>query len=156
MLKIYCQDCGAPTAYSNNKPKFCSSCGKSFDKNTVIDKSKLQKQTMIKSEALKKSIIDDDDFYDEEYDEYEDIASVPNINKIDFEISEISPKKIKMKDILPNISDEIISSEKIKTKNIKQSKKISKIKNQEFLNQFKAEAGTLRPSVRKTRKTSDG
>mgnify|MGYP001578152382 CR=1 FL=1 len=31
MANIFCQDCGAKTAYTlNNKPKFCQSCGEKF------------------------------------------------------------------------------------------------------------------------------
>jgi hypothetical protein len=30
MLKIYCSECGSPTEYSLNKPKFCTNCGNSF------------------------------------------------------------------------------------------------------------------------------
>lgn len=156
MLKIYCQDCGAPTVYSNSKPKFCSSCGKPFDKNIVVNQVQLQKPTLIRSENFKKTLIDDDDIYDEDDASYEDVKNVPNINKIDFEISELSHKKIQMKDILPNIQEETQASKEEKIKKIKQSRKGSKIKDQEFLNQFKAEAGTLRPSMRRTRKSSDG
>ena len=39
MANIFCQDCGAKTAYTlNNKPKFCQSCGEKF-KETVTDAS---------------------------------------------------------------------------------------------------------------------
>lgn len=39
MANIFCQDCGAKTAYTlNNKPKFCQSCGEKFT-GTVTDAS---------------------------------------------------------------------------------------------------------------------
>ena len=158
MLKIYCTECGAPTEYSLNKPKFCSSCGKPFDKNIVVNPVQLQKPTITKFEKIKKSISTDEDHYDEEDDNYyEDNASVPNINKIDFEISDITHNKIKMRDVLPKRSEVTSSSSEEIAKPSKNNKLIKKkVKNQEFLNQFKAEAGTLRPSTRRTRKTSDG
>jgi hypothetical protein len=42
------------------------------------------------------------------------------------------------------------------TQKNKKSKKVQKTRNQEFLNQFKDEAGTLRPSSRRNRNSLDG
>lgn len=53
MLKLYCTECGSPTSYSASKPKFCSSCGTSFDK-LVVNKVLLQKPTADKPVAPKK------------------------------------------------------------------------------------------------------
>lgn len=40
MLKHYCPECGNPTNYALNKPKFCSSCGLNFDtKDNLNSKS---------------------------------------------------------------------------------------------------------------------
>ena len=144
MLKVYCQDCGSPTNYSNTKPKFCSSCGKSFHKNILANTVKLQKP-IIKDE--------NDDFYDED----EIVANIPNINKLDFDIGYTQPTKIKIKDIISDIPEELLSG----TEDQKKPKKIKniknrKIKNQEFLKEIKSEAGTLRPSRNKSRESSDG
>jgi len=160
MLKIYCQDCGSPTTYSDVKPKFCSSCGKPFDKNIVINKAQPQKPTITKPQNIKinkpsLNIEDNEDDIHED-DEEESTASIPNINKIDFEIADIKPSKIKMGDIISNISEESLSSTaEFKTAKTKKSKKPYKVKNQDFINQFKAEAGSLRPS-RPNRNKSDG
>lgn len=163
MLKIYCQDCGSPTAYSNIKPKFCSSCGKPFDKNIIVNPVQLQKPTItnpqnfkIKKPILRAEDYDNEDIYDEEDQEID--ATVPDINKLDFDITDIKPNKIKMKDIISDIPEEALSA----TEPVRRSKKVknikvkNKVKNQEFLNQFKAEAGTLRPSARRAKEPSDG
>ena len=162
MLKIYCQDCGSPTLYTSLKPKFCSSCGKSFDKTIVVNPVQMQKPTFTKPQNIQKQVksnIDDDYDYDDNEDT-DNINYVPNINKIDIEISEVRPTKIKMGDIISNLPEETFSSTEntkpSKTKKSKPAPKKNKQKNSEFLNQFKAEAGTLRPSYRKNRKEIDG
>lgn len=163
MLKIYCQDCGSPTSYTSLKPKFCSSCGKSFDKNIVVNPVQMQKPTFTKPQNIKKQIksnIDDDNDNYDDNDDTESIDYVPNIDKIDIEISEVRPTKIKMRDIIGNLPEESFpNTENIKPSKTKKTKvlpKNNKQKNSEFLNQFKNEAGTLRPSYRKNRKEIDG
>ena len=120
MLKIYCQDCGSPTSYTSLKPKFCSSCGKSFDKTIVVNPVQMQKPTFTKPQNVQKQVksnIDDDYDYDDNEDT-DNINYVPNINKIDIEISEVRPTKIKMGDIISNLPEETFSS----TENTKSSK----------------------------------
>jgi len=113
MLKIYCQDCGAPTTYSDNKAKFCSSCGKPFDKSIVVNKVLLQKPTITKPQdiKIKKPILKAEDYDNEDdiYDEDEVIASVPDISKLDFDIADVRPSKIKMKDIISDIPEEALA-----------------------------------------------
>lgn len=160
MLKIYCQDCGSPTAYSDIKPKFCSSCGKSFHKNMIINKVQPQKPTTTKPQNIKinKPVLRAEDEEDDNYedDEQESTANIPNISRIDFEIADIKPNKIKMGEIISNISEEsLFSDTEFKTSKAKKNKKPYKVKNQDFINQFKAEAGSLRPS-RPNRNKSDG
>lgn len=160
MLKMYCRDCGGPTSYTNLKPKFCSSCGGSFDKTIIVNPIQMQKPVFTKSQNIKKQIksnIEDD------YDDNEDtdnIDYVPNISKIDIEVSEVKPIKIKLRDIVSNLPEEAFSQvENIKPIKIKKGKAMPKKnqqKNSEFLNQFKAEAGTLRPSHKRDRKEVDG
>lgn len=164
MLKIYCQDCGSPTSYTSLKPKFCSSCGKSFDKTIVVNKVQMEKPTFTKPQRPQniqkqvKSNIDEDYDYDNE--DSDNINYIPNINKIDIEISEVRPSKIRMGDIISNLPEEAFSStENVKSTKTKKGKAVpkkNKQKNSEFLNQFKAEAGTLRPSYARNRKEIDG
>jgi hypothetical protein len=65
-----------------------------------------------------------------------------------------------MGDIISNLPEEAFSStENIKPTKTKKGKAVpkkNKQKNSEFLNQFKAEAGTLRPSYARNRKEIDG
>ena len=160
MLKMYCQDCGSPTSYTSSKPKFCSSCGASFNKTIIVNPVQMQKPVFTKPQNTKKQIqsnIEDD------YDDNEDtdnIDYVPNISKIDIEISEVRPVKMKLRDIVSNLPEEAFSqvenTKPIKTKKGKGIAKKNQQKNSEFLNQFKAEAGTLRPSYKRDRKEVDG
>ena len=74
MLKIYCSQCGSPTEYSLNKPKFCSSCGASFYSNLKIV-SKIQPKPIV-------NINNDID----ESEDYTEVSQVPEINNLDFDI----------------------------------------------------------------------
>jgi len=160
MLKMYCRDCGGPTSYTSLKPKFCSSCGASFDKTIIVNPVQMQKPVFTKPQNTKKQIqsnIEDD------YDDNEDtdnVNYVPNISKIDIEISDVRPVKIKLRDIVSNLPEEAFSEveniKPIKTKKGKAMPKKNQQKNSEFLNQFKAEAGTLRPSYKRDKKEVDG
>jgi len=161
MLKIYCQDCGSPTSYTSLKPKFCSSCAKPFDKSIVVNKVQMEKPTFTKPQNIKKQVksnVDDDYDYDNE--DSDNIDYVPDIDKIDIEISEVKPRKIKLGDIVNNLTEEAFSqvenSKPIKMKKSKNTQKKNQIKNSKFLNEFKSEAGTLRPSNRRNRKEIDG
>lgn len=157
MLKMYCQECGSPTPYLDVKPKFCSSCGNKFDKsqnNQVINNKNIKNET-------KSNLGYSEDDYDNDNDNFEfddEITSVPNINKIDFEVSEVKPLKVKMSDILTRSKEDNYSeAEEIENfgKPKKPSKKKYKPKNHEFLKKFQSEAGTLRP-LRKNKDKSDG
>jgi hypothetical protein len=110
MLKVYCSQCGSPTSYSAAKPKFCSGCGRSFD-GTIINKVQNQQPTIIKREPIKKIIpkiqpkaqienYDDGDDY-----EGEEINHVPEISRLDCEISESKPRGVKIKDLAGTSND---------------------------------------------------
>jgi len=110
MLKVYCSQCGSPTSYSAAKPKFCSGCGRSFD-GTIINKVQNQQPTIIKREPIKKIIpkiqpkaqienYDDGDDY-----EGEEINYVPEISRLDCEISESKPRGVKIKDLAGTSND---------------------------------------------------
>lgn len=156
---MYCRDCGGPTSYTSLKPKFCSSCGASFDKTIIVNPVQMQKPVFTKPQNTKKQIQSniEDDYDDEDTD---NVNYVPNISKIDIEISEVRPVKMKLRDILSNLPEEAFSevenTKPIKTKKSKATPKKNKQKDSEFLNQFKAEAGTLRPSYKRDRKEVDG
>jgi uncharacterized Zn finger protein (UPF0148 family) len=147
MLKLYCTECGSPTSYSASKPKFCSSCGTSFDK-LVVNKVLLQKPTADKpvapkkiSPRLQKSVNAEDE--DTDFDDSEDeINSVPQINRLDVEIDErYEDKKEKTR-----IGD-IIGSSRGGTKREKiKGKPVTKADRKKFLEDFQREAGSIRSS----------
>lgn len=159
MLKMYCRDCGSPTSYTSLKPKFCSSCGASFDKTIIVNPVQMQKSVFTKPQNIKKQIQSNikDDYDDNEG--LDNVNYVPNISKIDIEISDVKPVKMKLRDILSNLPEEAFSevenTKPIRTKKSKVAPKKNKQKDSEFLNQFKAEAGTLRPSYKRDRKEVD-
>ena len=143
MLKIYCTECGNPTTYTSIKPKFCSSCGISFDK-LVVNKVLLQKPTSDQPKMPKRILprlerqaevenYDDDD-------DYSDINHVPNINNLDVEIQEVlAPKKTKIGDIIGSAKPGL-KREKIK------GKTLTKADRKKFLEDFQREAGSIRSS----------
>jgi hypothetical protein len=121
----------------------------------------MEKPTFTKPQNIKKQVksnVDDDYDYDNE--DSDNIDYVPDIDKIDIEISEVKPRKIKLGDIVNNLPEEAFSqvenSKPIKMKKSKNTQKKNQIKNSKFLNEFKSEAGTLRPSNRRNRKEIDG
>lgn len=131
MLKVYCSQCGSPTSYSAAKPKFCSGCGRSFD-GTIINKVQNQQPTIIKREPIKKIIpkiqpkaqienYDDGDDY-----EGEEINHVPEISRLDCEISESKPRGVKIKDLVGTSNDLeklIEPNSNIKSKKMSKSEK---------------------------------
>jgi hypothetical protein len=155
MLKLYCTECGSPTSYSASKPKFCSSCGISFDK-LVVDKVLLQKPTadkpVNKPVAPKKllprlekanDMEDTDPDFDDPEDDIDKIYSVPPITRLDVEIDQGHPPtqpKTKIGDIIGSAKN-AAKREKIKGKTTKADRK-------KFLEDFQKEAGSLRPSPR--------
>jgi hypothetical protein len=151
MLKLYCTECGSPTSYSASKPKFCSSCGTSFDK-LVVNKVMLQKPTADKPVAPKKILPrfqkatdeDTDLDFDDPEDDINDVNSVPPIRRLDVEIDQgyqPSQQKTKIGDIIGS-SRSGAKREKI------QGKPITKADRKKFLEDFKREAGAIRPSSR--------
>jgi hypothetical protein len=153
MLKLYCTECGGPTSYLDSKPKFCSSCGISFDK-LVVNKVLLQKPTADKPVAPKKivskfqRVTDDEDtdsdFDDSEYD-INEVNRVPSIHKLDVEIDqEYKDKKVKTK-----IGDIIGSATNPSRKEKIKGKPVTKADRKKFLEDFKREAGSIRQSSRK-------
>lgn len=156
MLKIYCTECGNPTTYTTAKPKFCSSCGTPFEK-LVVNKVLLQKPTTDKPQEVKiieraperkrlpivqrKANVDNEDNYDEDDYDSEDVNRVPNINGLAVDIHESNQGKTKIGDIIGSSKNQT-KREKIK------GKALSKNDRKKFLEDFKREAGSLRPKSR--------
>jgi hypothetical protein len=150
MLKLYCTECGSPTSYSASKPKFCSSCGTSFDK-LVVNKVLLQKPTADKpvapkkiSPRLQKATNTQDEDTDSDFDNPEDdITKMPSIHRLDVEIDQGyagTQSKTKIGDIIGSAKN-APKREKIKGKTTKADRK-------KFLEDFQREAGSIRSSSR--------
>jgi len=128
MLKTYCSECGGPTEYSLNKPKFCSNCGNSFDKKVALQVLKPKRTISRVQEPTEDDI--------EDIDEGEEINYVPDIQKIDYELS-LPPKN---KETIGNLAGTSTDSSDQNWPKIK-TPKVSK---KEFLDNFAKEAGSIR------------
>jgi len=137
MLKIYCTECGAPTEYSLNKPKFCSSCGNSFgakkQEEKVVQKVLMQKPTII----AKRENIEPQDYEDDDA-EISEVNEVPNINNLDFDINLITPASEKIGNIVG-------SSEK---NDLRRNRSSEKVDRKKVLEDFAKEGGAIRPASR--------
>lgn len=128
-MKCYCQECGSSHEYTVKKPNFCHNCGKSINKVAAIAQ---QPKIVLASE--------------EEYDDEEGLedseAQVPKINKLDFDfnIDPSSMKGIKLGSLMGSQPD----GEKFERPKERLSTK-------EILEEYKREAGALRPSSRTRR-----
>jgi len=154
MLKLYCTECGSPTSYSASKPKFCSSCGTPFDK-LIVNKVMLQKPTVDKPVAPQKispkirkatnnQYEDTDPDFDDPEEDINDVNSVPPIRRLDVEIDQgYQDRKEKTK-----IGDIIGSSRSGAKREKIQGKPTTKVDRKKFLEDFKREAGAIRPSSR--------
>ena len=123
-MKIYCQKCGSGTSYNMQKPKFCQNCGYSFSgevKATSKPKVKLQKTELISTEE-----------------EDEDISVPQNINKLEFDtVGTLQVKGTTVANLAGTISPDEIN-QPVRGDS-------PQINNENFLEQFKKEAGTSRP-----------
>jgi len=117
MLKIYCSQCGNPTTYSSLKPKFCSSCGTSFD---IVD---IKRNNIL--ENITKAEIKQNDIHAliEVEGEEKEVNYVPEISNLDCEISVQKSRGIKIKD-LAGTSDNLEKSQE--NKSLLKIKKMSK------------------------------
>lgn len=142
-MKRYCTDCGSPTEYSIKKPLFCSTCGKSFEKTnqleSLIDKNLPQSIKKPVQPKISQSYEIEDDFEDVDDTFGDEITKVPNINKLDVETFIEKAKGEKIEDLIKN------PAKASRQPRIKQPK-ISKKK---ILEDFKKEAGSIRPSNKK-------
>lgn len=136
MLKLYCSQCGTPTEYSLNKPKFCSNCGNPFSGNKkedkVIQKTLLQKPTIqSKRKNIEPLDIEEDDY------EITDSNEIPDLEELNFDIH-IQPDQ---KQTIGNI----IGTSKEKENPLRKNKVKIDINKKDQLEMFKKEAGAIRP-----------
>ena len=127
MLKQYCSECGNPTNYSLNKPKFCSSCGLNFDtKDNLNSKSSA---IVNKTKKISPSNKEDDDNGLEHYEN--------NIKQLDFDISTNKLVKNTIKDLMGTAE----KGEQPRTPR----KKMSKLEKKKILQDFSNEARSIKP-----------
>tara|TARA_B100000287_G_scaffold345926_1_gene333380 strand:- start:6246 stop:6608 length:363 start_codon:yes stop_codon:yes gene_type:complete len=118
MLKLYCQSCGGLNVYTNEKPKFCQSCGNSFGSIAVPQKLKSQ----IKSNA---AVIDED----------VEIHEIPNIDGLLVDIDVRGPQT----DTIGNLAQSQEGDGNLKYD-------VNNIPDPDYgMDDFSKEAGTLRP-----------
>jgi len=104
MLKIYCSECGSPTEYSLNKPKFCTNCGNSFlgaKKEKVALPVQMQKPTLSKA---KRPNIEPEDYEDDDT-EITEVNEVPDIDNLDFDVDIYQHKGEKIGNIIGSSKD---------------------------------------------------
>lgn len=121
-MVIYCQSCGKPNSHGSSKPNFCQGCGIPLGKNPK------------KPHKTALATLDDDD------PETEDVAQVPNIDHLEVEINTHIRKGIKIEDIIGTSSpDEIDDGQPIPPDGV------GDISTDDFMKQFRREAGALKP-----------
>ena len=140
MLKIYCSECGSPTEYSLNKPKFCTNCGNSFLGTKKEEKAALpvqmQKPTITKA---KRPNIEPEDYEDDDS-EITEVNEVPDINNLDFDIDVNEHKGEKIGNIVG-------SSNK---NDLRKYRSLEKVDSKKVLEDFAKEGGAIRPASRTT------
>jgi len=126
-MKIYCPQCGNPTAYSGQKPKFCSSCGNPM--------SALAKK---ENEEKRNYEIHEDIDMEEDPSENFDLG---DMDKLEVEINHQS-KKTTFGQLMENSAD----AEKELKGDITFTEKQSapQQSHEQVMEQFQKEAGTLR------------
>lgn len=140
MLKIYCPECGGPTEYSLNKPKFCSSCGSSFTGQVVKKEEKVvQKVLMQKPTIAKRPNIEVEDYDDDEA-ETTEVDHVPEINNLTFDI-DVQPRG---KETLGSI----MGSSAGQDNELRKNKSFEKVDKKKVMEDFAKEGGAIRPSSR--------
>ena len=119
-MKSFCPHCGTLTNYAGVKPKFCPSCGEALDSFSV--KKKTEPAAEIEAEI-------------------EDVEedSVPNISELEVEIERYEIPKQTLGQVMENNKDVTPANKS----NIKMPES-PKISQDDFLESFKKEAGTLR------------
>ena len=123
-MMVYCRQCGSSMNFVGQRPNFCNSCGC----NLATGKKAPEKTPIpTKEERI------EEDFEDEN-------LSVPDISKLDFDMQ--GSLKVSGTTIgeMSSISDESQTIEYTPST----VKKVPRTSKKKFLEQFKAEAGSLR------------
>jgi hypothetical protein len=123
-MVIYCQDCGKPNSYGSSRPSFCQGCGTPLGKT----KGKPRKTAL--------SRLDDDD------PETTDAAQVPNITRLEVEIDTTPRKGVRIEDVVGTSNPDGIDDDRPIPPD-----GVGDISTDDFMKQFKREAGALKPKA---------
>ncbi len=88
----YCDNCGHKNQYIGIPPKFCNNCGSSMSGEKSV------KRVVKNSIASKKPRV-------ELSEDETDVDYVPDISKLEYEVSAFEQKTFKLGDIIPNKSN---------------------------------------------------
>ncbi len=121
-MKVYCRKCGGPTEYTLNKPKFCAACGQSLFTSGSKNENIPPKQKVSEHTALPTETTDDE--------------RVPDLAGLDIDIDVPRAQGYKFGDVLGSSP-----TEERWTNN---NENIPKQSKEDFLKQFKKEAGSIR------------
>ena len=120
-MKLYCSSCGADNSYTMQKPKFCQKCGDSLD--GTLKASRTTHSTSLPEEER-------------------DADVVPNINKLDFDIS----GNQQVKGVSLEALSRIQTPQQPSNPQGKANKKVPRTSKKKVLEQFQKEAGAIRPN----------
>ena len=140
MKKIYCPDCGGATEYSLKKPNFCNNCGVSFagasaPKGPVGPKGPRGVKGI--KQPLSKPVIEED----------EEITTIPQIDELDVEISSAGKARgVRLEDLWRSVDTENPDLSE-PTTFIDEGSNAKEQTPEQFMEEFKAEAGTLRNDI---------
>lgn len=135
-MKTYCPECGCKMEYAPpaKKPNFCSGCGEALG---VVQKK--PQPVASKAPPQRKQTDDEDDEDGEDYDPT-DATSVPDISGLEFEIIPDKPSGVTLGQIYRAAA---LSDSKPQRDPTEQSD--PGISTEQALEDFRKEAGTLRP-----------
>ena len=126
-MKMYCPKCGSGSSFNMTKPKFCQECGESFSGTA-------SEQPIKKRKTIAKKI-------EQVVPEIEKKETIPeNINKLEFDT--IGTLQVKGS----SIGQLVGTSDGAETYKREQDPEVN-LNREEFLKQFKKEAGTSRPAT---------
>ncbi len=155
-MKIWCLKCNGVTEYSSSKPSFCSKCGKPFvDSNASVTIAKPTVQPVARQEQrthpgkLNRRYVEEEEEY---FEHPEDATSVPQIDKLDFNltVSNLRPNRESGRDVLNSGSEsearEVLSRRPIKAEKVTKakSKQIQQESRQRIQEDFKSQLSTRR------------
>ena len=127
-MKTYCSKSAAGTSYNMQKPKFCQSCGSPFGKKIVAQTKRKPQKPALVDEEKRAELIDTEDFRLSE-----------NVNKLEFDmIGSLKVKGTTVGTIAGTLDPENIEK---RTSDVQ-----PKITEEQFLEDFRREAGTSRPN----------